>query len=285
MTVPEAAWAIVGGSSTFSLSFPEGIDGESVVHWRNRRFATPFGDSPPFTLFERHGKSILTLKMHGWSLGGDRGRASQQVFWVFREAGVQRILAEGGVGSLNRLLRVRDLVIPDDYLDFSMRRAVGLEGQHLLVMRDPLCPELREEILRTAEEEAGVRVFDRGTYAVTDGRHFESPAEGRLLQSWGGDIVGQSLAPEVYLAREIGACYGSIQLVVNRAEGIGEPWEHDELKAVFYEEGLRVGRILLGTLDRLREDRRCSCLVHRRPTLLTAEDPPGSGLQPHRPVV
>lgn len=275
MTVPEAAWAIVGGSSTFSLRFPEEWSDESRVLWRDRRFTTPFGESPPFTLFERHGKRILTLRMHGWSLGGDRGRASQQAFWVFREAGVQRILAEGGVGSLNRLLRVRDLVIPDDYLDFSMRRSVGLEGQHLLVMRDPLCPELRAEILRTAEGEAGVRVFDRGIYAVTDGRHFESPAEGRLLHSWGADIVGQSLAPEVYLAREIGACYGSLQLVVNRAEGIGEPWEHDELKAVFYEEGLRVGRILLGTLDRLGEERHCSCLVHRRPTLLTEDGPPG----------
>lgn len=268
MSIPETPWAIVGGSSTFSLRFPEEIDGESTILWRDRRFATPFGQSPPFTLFERRGKQVLTLRMHGWSLGGDRGRASQQVYWVFREAGVQRVLAEGGVGSLNRLLRVRDLVIPDDYLDFSMRKAVGLEGQHLLVMRDPLCPELRAELRRSAEAEVGSRVFDRGIYAVTDGRHFESPAEGRLLQSWGADIVGQSLAPEVYLAREIGACYGSLQLVVNRAEGIGEPWEHEELKAVFYEESLRVGRILLKTLDNLSSERRCACLTHRRTTLL-----------------
>ena len=45
--------------------------------------------------------------------------------------------------------------------------------------------------------------------ANTDGRHFESPAEIAMLNGH-ADIVGQSICPEVYLAREIGACYAGL---------------------------------------------------------------------------
>ncbi|MDA8212956.1 MAG: phosphorylase, partial [Clostridia bacterium] len=64
--------------------------------------------------------------MHGWRRGVSRADASRQVFWVFRQAGVKKILAEGGVGSINHLLRPRDVVIPNDYIDMSMRKDVEL---------------------------------------------------------------------------------------------------------------------------------------------------------------
>lgn len=75
--------------------------------------------------------------MHGWRPheGIRRGEASQQLFWVFKEAGVKKIFAEGGVGSINRLLELRDLVIVDDYIDHSMRQDIGLGGPYLLSMR------------------------------------------------------------------------------------------------------------------------------------------------------
>ena len=65
--------------------------------------------------------------MHGWRSGVARGRASQQIFWVLREAGVRTILAEGGVGSLREDLTPGDLVIPHDYIDLSLRKDVSLE--------------------------------------------------------------------------------------------------------------------------------------------------------------
>lgn len=72
-------------------------------------------------------KKFLTCKMHGWRTGVSRADASRQLFWVFREAGVKRIIAEGGVGTVNTLLDTRDFLIPDDYLDLSQRKDVGLE--------------------------------------------------------------------------------------------------------------------------------------------------------------
>ena len=50
--------------------------------------------------------------MHGWRRGVKRADASLQMFWVFAEAGVRKVIADGGVGSLNHLLDPRDVVIP-----------------------------------------------------------------------------------------------------------------------------------------------------------------------------
>lgn len=271
--IPRADAGVIGGSSTFNLSFPEelGISGVRVLE-DGLVFATPYGDSPPFKLFSVMGDKkeikVLTCRMHGWRRGVERARASRQVFWVLREAGVGTVLAEGGVGSVSRLLDPRDLVIPDDYLDFSMRKDVGLEDSHLLIMREALCPELRRLLAVEAKALGSYRVFERGTYAVTDGRHFESPAEVRFLSMGGADVVGQSLCPEVYLAREIGACYAGVYLVVNYGEGVVRPWLHRELEEIFYSEGYAIGQILIQTLRKIPEDKNCSCSSLRKKTLL-----------------
>ena len=205
--------------------------------------------------------------MHGWRSGVTRADASRQVFWVLREAGVRRILSEGGVGTVNPLLDPRDFLIPDDYLDLSVRKDVMLDGRYLLVMRDALCSELRRTLIEETKKRYTGRVFDRGIYAVTDGRHFESPAEIAMMQGH-ADIVGQSLAPEVYLAREIGACYAGLYFVVNYGEGI-RPWSHDTLEQIFYDDAPMIGDILLATIRSVSaEETSCPCRSLRKETLL-----------------
>lgn len=267
--IPRAEFGVIGGSSTFAMNFPGDLNrGDVRVDASGMVFATPYGESPHFTLFSLGEKKVLTLRMHGWRSGVTRADASRQVFWVLREAGVSRILAEGGVGSINRLLRPRDLIVPTDYIDFSMRKDVGLGGPFLLTMRQSVCPHIHKELVRVAEVKAAGRVFDRGVYAVTDGRHFESPAEVEMLYRLGADIVGQSMCPEVYLAREIGACYGRLDMVVNYAEGVLKEWDHQEMSDIFYNEPVRIGDILLDSLKRLDPGYSCSCRELRKPTLL-----------------
>jgi len=268
--IPRADLAIIGGSSTYSLNFPEDLKDPRVSRISGGAvFNTPFGDSPAIKFFRLGESSVATVKMHGWRPGVGRGVASQQLFWVFREAGVKRIVAEGGVGSINHLLRPRDLMVPSDYIDLSMRKDVGLGGPYLLTMRQPVCPEITGALVRTAEGlYDGGRVFDRGIYAVTDGSHFESRAEVVMLGRSGADVVGQSMCPEVYLAREIGACYGRLDLIVNYAEGVIRDWEHGELKDIFYGLAGKVARIVLEALDGLTPAQGCGCPDLRKETLL-----------------
>lgn len=266
--IPAASYAVIGGSGTLSSDFPRASTVDDVeILADGLHFATPYGESPAFRLFSVVGRRVLTCRMHGWRSGVTRADASRQVFWVLREAGVRRILSEGGVGTVNPLLDPRDFLIPDDYLDLSVRKDVMLDGRYLLVMRDALCAELRRTLIEETKKRYTGRVFDRGIYAVTDGRHFESPAEIAMMQGH-ADIVGQSLAPEVYLAREIGACYAGLYFVVNYGEGI-RPWSHDTLEQIFYDDAPMIGDILLATIRSVSaEETSCPCRSLRKETLL-----------------
>lgn len=261
----KADFAIIGGSGTLSSNFPNDFDEIEIL---NDDFVidTPYGKSPHFKLFNVDGKTVITCRMHGWRSGITRADASRQIFWTFREFGVKRILSEGGVGTVNRLLNPRDLIIPDDYLDLSNRKDVMLDGRYLLIMRNALCEELRSTLLNISREKFNGRIFDRGIYAVTDGRHFESPAEIAMLNGH-ADIVGQSLAPEVYLAREIGACYANLSFVVNYGEGI-KVWSHDTMKDIFFDDAHLIADILINTIKQTSINKTCDCESLRKETLL-----------------
>ena len=267
--IPKVPYAVVGGSGTLSSNFPAGLpDSDVTILEDNLFFDTPYGKSPAFRLFSVGEKRVLACRMHGWRSGVTRADASRQVFWVFREAGVKRILSEGGVGTVNYLLDPRDFMVPDDYLDLSNRKDVMLDGRYLLIMREALCPELRQALIHAVRQRFDGRIFDRGIYAVTDGRHFESPAEIAMLKGH-ADIVGQSIAPEVYLAREIGACYAGLYFVVNYGEGLERVWSHDTMRDIFYDDAPMIGEILLDTIRRVDAGKRtCNCLSLRKETLL-----------------
>ncbi len=267
--IPAAAYAVVGGSGTLSSNFPANVKADDVeILADNLRFDTPYGESPAMRLFRVGEKRVLTVKMHGWRSGVTRADASRQVFWIFREAGVKRIISEGGVGTVNKLLDLRDFIIPDDYLDLSVRKDVMLDGRYLLVMRDALCPEMRKALIASTKKRFDGRVFTRGTYAVTDGRHFESPAEVAMMNGH-ADIVGQSICPEVYLAREIGACYAGLYFTVNYGEGIKEKWSHQDMADIFYDDAPMIGEIILETIRNIdAEEHHCECQSLRKETLL-----------------
>ena len=249
--VPSASFAIVGGSGTLSSDFPaRSKDADVEILADELHFSTPYGASPAMRLFSVAGERVLRCRIHGWRSGVTRADASRQVFWVFREAGVTRILSEGGVGTVNKLLDLRDFMIPDDYLDLSCRKDVMLDGRYLLIMRDALCPELRKALISATRNHFDGRIFTRGTYAVTDGRHFESPAEVAMMQGHADIVAG-------------------LYFTVNYGEGIRRAWSHDDMKDIFYDDAPMIGEILLDTIRSVDADEKhCECESLRKETLL-----------------
>ena len=274
--IPLTDFGVCGGSGTLSFEFPAGLEDDRIeILAEGLEWDTPFGPSPIFTHFGIDGphgrREALAVRMHGWRRGVRRADASLQVFWVFEQAGVKKVLADGGVGSVNRLLDPRDVIVPDDFLDLSARQDIYVRGDHLLIMRDPVCPVLHGG-LADAAADAFPRVFRRGVYAVTDGPRFESVAEVAHIAQAGADVIGQSFAPEVFLARDIGACYAGIYLVVNYAEGVVKEWEHGELKDIFFDESETVSRCVLDVLSETDLAAPCGCGDLRKPSLLDIPD-------------
>lgn len=269
--VPPATLAVIGGTGTHATDFPRALHEKAEVTDTDLVFNTPWGESPPFTHFTLDGVPALHVRLHGWRQGVSRGRASRQVFSVLHRAGVRRIVSDAGVGSLNHLLDPGDLVIPDDFVDVTTDRDRGgmVVGEHLLIMREPVCATMREALRSAASRLApDRRLFPRGVYVVTEGPRFESAAEVRRLRQY-GDIVGQSFVPEVWLARDIGACYAGVYVVVNYAEGVVEEWSHPDLARIFHNDAELMGRIVLDALAALPDGDDCRCRELRKPTLLT----------------
>ena len=210
---------LLGGSGAYAL--PEGALGERLS---SRRVRTPYGLSNPVHLCEKAGFRFLFLSRHG-----EKGYGKTAPYVNYRAniyaaklLGVARIVAWTGPGAIARNLRPGDLVLPDDLLDFTRNRpSTFYEGKGIGFIRQyPVFCETLREALRGTAKRGGARLHFGGTYACTEGPRLETPAEIRFLARAGADLVGMTLCPEAFLARELEICYAPVAYVTNYAEGV-----------------------------------------------------------------
>jgi 5'-methylthioadenosine phosphorylase len=188
------------------------------------RYDTPFGRSNPVHLFSHGDIPFFVLSRHGEAgyqvsapFVNDRAN-----LYALKSLGVDKILAWCAPGAINAAMAPGDLVIPDDILDEGHQQPYTFfPGRGLgFVRQNPVfCPELRQLLIQTLGR-GPFPVHPGGVYTATTGPRLETPAEIRKYKILGGDLVGMTLVPEVFLARELELCYAAICYVVNYAEGI-----------------------------------------------------------------
>jgi 5'-methylthioadenosine phosphorylase len=134
------------------------------------------------------------------------------------EAGCDRVLAIGSVGSLHAELAVGSLVCPDDFIALQLGlSALSDVGAH----RPPgFDREWRRQVLSAWPEAGAPELRDGGVYWQAIGPRFETPAEIRLMAAH-ADLVGMTIASECIVAGELGLAYAAICIVDNLANGIG----------------------------------------------------------------
>jgi 5'-methylthioadenosine phosphorylase len=185
---------------------------------------TPYGPSRPIHLFQHRELDFAVLSRHGES-GYEISAPfinSRANLYALKDLGVEKILAWAAPGSLKEDLAPGDLVVPHDVLD---------EGRHApqtffagagwgFIRHNPLfCPNLRQALIAGLAG-ASFTCHTQAVYSATTGPRLETAAEIRKLRLLGGDLVGQTLVPEVFLARELELCYVALTYVVNYAEGL-----------------------------------------------------------------
>ena len=212
--------AIIGGTGLTSLHGLE-ITGREVAQ-------SPYGEPSGILIRGKFaGHDVLFLPRHGSGHTIPPHAVNYRAnIWVLKEAGADKVIAVNAVGGIRADLEAGSLVIPDQLIDYTWsRKNTFYENDHDPVVHvdftEPYCAELRQALIAAAEP-AGLKVFDRGTYAATQGPRLETAAEIDRLERDGCDIVGMTGMPEAVLARELELCYASICLVVNMAAGRGE---------------------------------------------------------------
>jgi purine nucleoside phosphorylase len=107
----------------------------------------------------------------------------------------------------------------------------------------PFSEPLRAAMLSAADS-AGIDCYDGGVYAATQGPRLETAAEVDRLERDGADFVGMTGMPEASLARELGADYACLSLVVNLAAGRSDVPIHDDVEANMAAARMRAMQVL-----------------------------------------
>lgn len=130
--------------------------------------------------------------------------------------GLRTLVLLNAAGGLNPRLRVGDLVIVDDHLNFHFQVPAlpwtsATRGPcHARPIYDP--------DLAHAAASAACRLgipAQRGVYAAMQGPSYETRAEYRMLRQLGADVVGMSTVPEALTAAHLGLRVLAISTVTN----------------------------------------------------------------------
>lgn len=253
----KAEIGVIGGSGVYSLDFIDKI-GEKEIE-------TPYGKSPKIVLGELDEKKLAFMPRHGEGHSTPPHKINFRAnLWSMKELGVERILATTAVGSLNPDFEPGELVILDQFLDFTKDRPrTFYEGEDKGVvhvdMTEPYCPELRKTLIETRKN-IDLPINETGTYACTEGPRFETAAEIDMFKKLGADVVGMTNVPESVLARELEICYSTISVVTNYAAGISkEKLTHKEVAEIMERNIERVKKLIVSAIPNIPENRNCPC--------------------------
>jgi 5'-methylthioadenosine phosphorylase len=243
--------ACIGGTAAYDL-----LRAGALVARRLGPQETPFGVSQPIFQCESTAGEFLFLSRHGES-GYDLAPSFVNYranIYALKELGVKSIVSWSETRAISHNFKIGQYVIVDDLIDeTTCRPNTFFENQGLGVVRQwpVFCPALRDAFTRTLRGERCDHASG-GVYVCVEGPRRETPAEARKYASYGGELIGMTLAPEVFLAKELQMCYASICYVASYVENGSEfrPFEN--------------GRIL----EKSVEMRRATVAVERLPMLL-----------------
>lgn len=165
------------------------------------------------------------------------------------EAGCDRVLAFGSVGSLRAELEVGTFVCPHDFIALQVTLTTFTDPRgHAMPGFDE---GWRAELLASWRRGGAGELLEHGVYWQTNGPRFETPAEIRLIAAH-ADLVGMTIASECIVAGELGLRYASICVVDNLANGIArEPLSVEQLEAARERNAERLRRELEAVLPEL----------------------------------
>lgn len=203
---------IIGGTGLGQALFGETGGREHVLE-------TPYGTpSAPIRVVEWHGIEVALLARHGEGHCFNPTQVPYRAnIHALKTLGVTHILASGAVGSLREEIQPRELVVVDQVIDRTCRRAPTFFEQDLAVhveFAEPFCPALRQVFLDVADH-VECRVHDGGTYVCMEGPAFSTRAESNMHRAWGADLIGMTVMPEAKLAREAEIAYALVALATD----------------------------------------------------------------------
>lgn len=247
--------AVIGGS---------GLENPDILKSPDQRdILTPYGKpSSPLLCGKINNSAAVILSRHGFDHKIPPSQVNNRAnIYALKDAGCTHILATTACGSLRENIKRGDLVIPDQFIDFTRKRDTTFfeefepgKMKHT-PMADPFDSNLRSLLIASARD-LGIDIHDKGTIITIEGPRFSTRAESKMFRLWGADIINMSVAPEAILANELGIPYAVVAMSTdydswNEKEA---PVSWEEVLAVFNENVHRVLKLLLDVINRINNN-------------------------------
>jgi len=225
--------AIIGGSG---LENPEILKNPESISVK-----TPYGDpSSDFICGTIGLVEVVLLSRHGRDHTIPPSQVNNRAnLFAIQQLKCSHILATTACGSLRENIGRGDLVIPDQFIDFTRYRDTTFFKEFLpnemkhTPMADPFNKQLRDKLIAVGCE-LNLNIHQNGCIITIEGPRFSTRAESRMFRSWGGDMINMSTAPECILANELGIPYAAVAMATDY-----DSWKEDETP-VSWEEILAV---------------------------------------------
>lgn len=243
---------IIGGSGLDNPEILEGAEEKQV--W------TPYGaPSSSLKIGKIKGVAVALLARHGREHTIPPTQVNFRAnVWALKELGCTHILASTAVGSLREQIGRGDLVIVDQFIDFTRHRFITFhesfaphKPEHA-PMAEPFDKALRQ-ILIAACAELGLKHHPAGTVVTIEGPRFSTKAESRMFRLWGADVINMSIAPEAALANEAKIPYAAIAMSTDY-----DCWKEDETPVtwegvleIFRQNAQNVTNLLMAAIPRI----------------------------------
>src|SRR5680860_237725 len=203
--------AIIGGSG---LEDPSILQNSETVN-----IETPYGNpSSSFKTGKIGGVDVAILSRHGRDHSIPPTQVNNRAnLWAIQNLGCTHIIATTACGSLQEKINRGDMVILDQFIDFTRFRSITFfekfadgELKHT-PMADPFNEILRNKLIEKAIE-LDLTYHPKGTVVTIEGPRFSTRAESNMFRTWGADVINMSVAPECILANELGIPYAVVAL-------------------------------------------------------------------------
>jgi 5'-methylthioadenosine phosphorylase len=267
---PGADIGIIGGSGLYNM---DGLTGTREI-----RVRTPFGDpSDALVVGLLDGVRTAFLSRHG---RGHRIAPADINYraniYALKALGVTRVISVSAVGSMKEALKPGHVILPDQFIDLTKRRAGTFFEKGVVAhvaFADPVCGAL-SRTLHQAAQGVGATTHRGGVYLCIEGPQFSSRGESLLYRQWGVDVIGMTNMPEAKLAREAELCYATMALATDY-----DCWHSGEesvtvemILATLQNNVAQAKRILRAAVPAAAGARTCSCATALQYAIVTAPE-------------
>lgn len=139
--------------------------------------------------------------------------------------GAKKVLLTNAAGGCNKTFKPGDLMMIVDHITTAVPSPLIGTNVEELGTRFPDMSEVYskrlQDVIRMCAKNCGIELQE-GVYVQFTGPNYETPAEVRLAQMWGGDAIGMSTACEAMAACHMGMEVCGISCITNMAAGISK---------------------------------------------------------------